>query len=74
MCTMSRERQWMCLAQRGVRRKGSQKGVVRNYVAEMANNLWATKYKAFGIRQAGCGGAGARRVLSSAPVKGFRGA
>jgi hypothetical protein len=44
MSTMSRERQRMCLAQRGKRRKGVQKNAVRNYVAEMANILWATKY------------------------------
>ena len=48
MSKMSRERQRMCLAQRGKRRKGVQKNSVRNYVAEMANNLWATKYPAFG--------------------------
>lgn len=48
MSKMSRERQRMCLAQRGVRRKGVQKNAVRNYVAEMANNLWQTKYPAFG--------------------------
>jgi len=48
MVTMSRERQRMCLAQRGKRRKGRQKGVVKKYVSEMANNLWATKYPAFG--------------------------
>ena len=35
---MSRERQRMCLAQRGKRRKGGQRNVVRNYVSEMANN------------------------------------
>ena len=46
MSKMSRERQRMCLAQRGVRRKGVQKNAVRNYVAEMANNLWQTKYPA----------------------------
>jgi hypothetical protein len=40
MVQMSRERQRMCLAQRGVRRKGKQKNLVRNYVAEMGNNLW----------------------------------
>ena len=44
MATMSRQRQRICLAQRGTRRKGRQKDLVRNYVAEMANNLWATKY------------------------------
>ena len=38
MVQMSRERQRMCLAQRGVRRKGKQKNLVRNYVAEMGNN------------------------------------
>jgi hypothetical protein len=48
MATMSPQRQRMCLAQRGKRRKGRQKDLVRNYVAEMANNLWATKYAAFG--------------------------
>ena len=48
MAKMSRERQRMCLAQRGKRRKGVQKGSVRNYVAEMGNNLWDTKYPAFG--------------------------
>ena len=32
MVQMSRERQRMCLAQRGVRRKGKQKSLVRNYV------------------------------------------
>jgi len=48
MSTISRERQRMCLAQRGKRRKGVQKNAVRNYVAEMANNLWATKYPLFG--------------------------
>ena len=48
MSTMSRERQRMCLAQRGKRRKGVQKNAVRNYVAEMANNLWETKYALFG--------------------------
>ena len=48
MAKMSRERQRMCLAQRGKRRKGRQKDLVRNYVAEMGNNLWATKYPAFG--------------------------
>ena len=45
---MSRQRQRMCLAQRGTRRNGRQKDLVRNYVAEMANNLWATKYPSFG--------------------------
>lgn len=44
MATMSRSRQRLCLAQRGRRRKGRQNDLVRNYVAEMANNLWATKY------------------------------
>lgn len=29
-------------------REGVQKNSVRNCVAEMANNLWATKYPAFG--------------------------
>jgi hypothetical protein len=48
MVTMSRERHRMCLAQRGTRRKGVQRNAVRNYVSEMANNLWATKYPAFG--------------------------
>ena len=48
MVQMSRERQRMCLAQRGVRRKGKQRNGVRNYVAEMGNNLWPIKYKAFG--------------------------
>ena len=49
MATMSRNRIRMCLAQRGaVRRKGLQKDLVHNYVAEMANNRWATKYPAFG--------------------------
>ena len=37
----------MCLAQRGKRREGGQKGSVRNYVAEMGNNLWPRKYPAF---------------------------
>jgi hypothetical protein len=44
---MSRTRQRECLAQRGKRRQGRQKSVARNYVAEMANNRWATKYPAF---------------------------
>ena len=35
-------------AQRGVRRNGKQRNLVRNYVAEMGNNLWPSKYKAFG--------------------------
>ncbi|EOD38198.1 hypothetical protein EMIHUDRAFT_98068 [Emiliania huxleyi CCMP1516] len=35
-------------SERGVRRKGVQKNAVRNYVAEMANNLWQTKYPGFG--------------------------
>ena len=48
MVQMSRERQRMCLAQRGVRRKGKQRNGVRNYVAEMGNNLWPIKYRAFG--------------------------
>jgi hypothetical protein len=47
MVQMSRERQRMCLAQRGVRRKGKQKNLVRNYVAEMGNNLWPVKYRSF---------------------------
>ena len=37
----------MCLAQRGKRRTGGQRSVVKNYVSEMANNLWDTKYPAF---------------------------
>ena len=48
MSKMSRQRQRMCLAQRGTRRKGVQKNSVRNYVAEMANNLWDWKYPSFG--------------------------
>ena len=47
MSAMSRTRQRECLAQRGKRRKGRQNTVVRNYVAEMGNNLWSTKYPAF---------------------------
>ena len=47
MSKMSRQRQRMCLAQRGTRRKGVQKNAVRNYVAEMANNLWDWKYPSF---------------------------
>ena len=47
MSAMSRTRQRECLAQRGKRRKGRQKSVVRNYVAEMGNNLWSTKFPAF---------------------------
>ena len=39
MSQMSRSRQRECLAQRGKRRAGGQKGSVRNYVAEMGNNL-----------------------------------
>jgi hypothetical protein len=50
MVQMSRERQRMCLAQRGVRRKGKQKNLVRNYVAEMGNNLWPVKYRSFANR------------------------
>ena len=41
---MSRTRERECLAQRGKRRQGRQKSVARNYVAEMANNRWTTKY------------------------------
>jgi len=48
MAVQSRERQRMCLAQRGTMREGRQRSVVRNYVAEMGNNWWATKYPAFG--------------------------
>jgi hypothetical protein len=49
MAVQSRERQRMCLAQRGdTVRAGLQKGVVRNYVSEMGNNVWATKFPAFG--------------------------
>ena len=47
MSQMSRSRQRECLAQRGKRRAGGQKGSVRNYVAEMGNNLWPRKYPAF---------------------------
>ena len=47
MSAMSSTRQRECLAQRGKRRKGRQNTVVRNYVAEMGNNLWSTKYPAF---------------------------
>lgn len=47
MCKMSRTRQRMCLAQRGKRRTGGQRSVIKNYVSEMANNLWDTKYPAF---------------------------
>ena len=47
MSEMSRSRQRVCLAQRGKRREGAQKSSVRNYVAEMGNNLWPTKYPAF---------------------------
>ena len=49
MCKLSRtrHRQRMCLAQRGKRRTGGQRSVVKNYVSEMANNLWDTKYPAF---------------------------
>lgn len=47
MSQMSRSRQRECLAQRGMRRAGGQKGSVRNYVAEMGNNLWPRKYSAF---------------------------
>ena len=47
MSRMSRERQRMCLAQRGDRRKGRQKDLVRNYVAELANNRWASKFSVF---------------------------
>ena len=47
MSDMSRSRQRVCLAQRGRRRAGGQKGSVRNYVAEMGNNLWPRKYPAF---------------------------
>jgi hypothetical protein len=48
MAVQSRERQHACLAQRGDVRKGLQREVVRNYVAEMGNNLWATKFPSFG--------------------------
>ena len=43
MSAMSRTRQRECLAQRGKRRKGRQKSVVRNYVAEVGNywRRWA---------------------------------
>ena len=47
MSQMSRTRQRECLAQRGQRRAGGQKGSVRNYVAEMGNNLWPHKFPAF---------------------------
>ena len=47
MSQMSRTRQRECLAQRGTCRKGNQKSSVRNYVAEMGNNLWVRKYPAF---------------------------
>lgn len=47
MSVQSRTRQRACLAQRGVVRRGRQKSVVRNYVAEMGNNLWCTKFPAF---------------------------
>ena len=47
MSQMSRSRQRECLAQRGKRRAGGQKGSVRNYVADMGNNLWPRKYPAF---------------------------
>ena len=33
---------------RGKRRQGGQRSVVKNYVSEMANNLWDTKYPEFG--------------------------
>ena len=48
MSVQSRERQHMCLAQRGDVRKGLQKGVVRNYVSLMGTHLWATKFPSFG--------------------------
>lgn len=48
MAEMSRTRQRECLAQRGKRRAGGQKGSVRNYVAELGNNRWAQMYPAFG--------------------------
>ena len=48
MSVQSRERQHMCLAQRGVVRKGLQKGVVRNYVSLMGTHLWTTKFPSFG--------------------------
>ena len=44
---ISRTRERECLAQRGKRRKGRQRSVARNYVSEMANNRWETKYPAF---------------------------
>ena len=44
---MSRTRERECLAQRVKRRKGRQRSVARNYVSEMANNRWETKYPAF---------------------------
>ena len=47
MAEMSRTRQRECLAQRGKRRAGGQKGSVRNYVSEMGNNRWPYKYPAF---------------------------
>ena len=47
MAQMSRTRQRECLAQRGKRRSGGQKGSVRNYVSEMGNNRWPHKYPAF---------------------------
>ena len=48
MSKMSRTRQRMCLAQRGTRRHGGQRSVMKNYVSEIANNMWDTKYPAFG--------------------------
>ena len=48
MSQQSRTRQRECLTQRGTRRQGGQKGSVRNYVAELANNRWSQKYPAFG--------------------------
>jgi hypothetical protein len=48
MSKLSRTRQRMCLAQRGTRRNGGQRSVIKNYVSEMANNLWDSKYKPFG--------------------------
>ena len=47
MSHMSRTRERACLAQRGERREERQKSVAKNYVSEMGNNLWATKYPAF---------------------------
>ena len=71
MSTMSRTRQRVCLAHRGTRREGGQRSVIKNYVSEMANNLWDVKYPTFAAlapsvqKEYNCTGA----TRSSAPTR-----